>query len=109
VAEERTDGYAIASLVCGIVGFFCIIPAIVAIVLGFMSLNRIKQDPALGGRGMAIAGIVLGFVWAIGGIIFGIIYVVVLGGAAAAAAQQQAALDSGWILAAGRAALNLIA
>lgn len=64
MAEARTDGYAVASLVCGLVGFlFCGIPAILAIVFGTVSLGRIKQDPGLDGSGMAVAGRILGIVW----------------------------------------------
>lgn len=55
------DGYAVASLVCGILGFFTGITAIAAIVLGIISLGRFKRDPQFRtGRGMAIAGIALG-------------------------------------------------
>lgn len=59
----RTDGQAIAALVLGIVGLFCLIPAILAIVFGFLSKARIEQSNGqLTGRGMSIAGIVLGIV-----------------------------------------------
>ena len=54
---------AIASLVCGIVGCFTI-TAIVAIVLGFVARNQIeKSGGTQQGSGMALAGIILGFVW----------------------------------------------
>jgi hypothetical protein len=52
---------ATASLICSIFGC-CGIVAIVGVVLGFVSLNQIKMSGE-GGRGMAIAGIVIGFVW----------------------------------------------
>ncbi|MEM9527757.1 MAG: DUF4190 domain-containing protein, partial [Bacteroidota bacterium] len=56
-----TDGFAIASLVCGILGFFTGITAILAIIFGIVALGNIERDPQyLRGRGMAIAGIVLG-------------------------------------------------
>ncbi len=63
-AAPHTDGLAIASLVCGIVGFtFCFIPSVVAIVLGFVSRSRIRQaNGRLRGGGMALAGIICGFV-----------------------------------------------
>jgi predicted acyltransferase len=70
----KADGSAIASLVCGIVGLFCFIPAIVAIVLGASSKRRIDQSNGqLTGGGMATAGLVLGIV----GVALGVIYVVV--------------------------------
>ncbi len=54
-------GLSIASLCCGIaalVGFgFFILPQIAAVILGHMALSR---EPS--GRGMAIAGLVLGYV-----------------------------------------------
>lgn len=58
-----TNGLAIASLVCGIVGCFTI-TAIVAIVLGFVARNQIERTGGTQqGSGMALAGIILGFIW----------------------------------------------
>jgi hypothetical protein len=58
-----TNGLAIASLVCGILGCFTI-TAIVAVVLGFVSRNQIERTGGTQqGSGMALAGIILGFVW----------------------------------------------
>jgi hypothetical protein len=61
-APTRTNPLAIASLVCGIgqllLGLLAGIPGI---ILGFIALNQIKTKGE-GGRGMAIAGIVLGFI-----------------------------------------------
>src|SRR5580698_6750715 len=58
-----TNGLAVASLVCSIVGFF-FITFIVAIVLGFVARTQIRNS---GGRqkgdGLAIAGIIIGFAW----------------------------------------------
>ena len=57
---------AIASLVCGIVApctvWVAAIPAILAVVFGFVARGQIKQRQQSGG-GMALAGIILGFVW----------------------------------------------
>lgn len=55
---------SIASLVLGLVGIplcFVFIPSVLAVVFGFVGLSQIKQDPSQRGRGMAIAGLVLGF------------------------------------------------
>jgi type IV pilus assembly protein PilA len=65
--EGPKKGLATAALVLGIIGFFTIgiigVGAIVGIVLAIMALSRIKQDPwEYGGRGMAIAGLVLNIV-----------------------------------------------
>ncbi len=56
---------AIASLVLGIVGVTCcclVIPGPLAVILGWMGIKQIDRDPSFKGRGMAIAGIVLGAV-----------------------------------------------
>lgn len=73
-----TCGLAIASLVCGIIGFFtcfvwCLsIPvAIAAIVTGHMALSKIKADPSrLTGRGLALAGLATGYVGAVLSVIY---------------------------------------
>lgn len=60
----RTSGLAISSLVCGIVGLLtCLILAgIPAVICGHMALNQINQEPTqIGGRGMAIAGLIMGY------------------------------------------------
>lgn len=59
-----TNGLAITALCCGIAGF---VPfaAVVAIVLGIVALNQLKRV-VQSGRGMAVAGIVLGALWIAG-------------------------------------------
>src|SRR4051794_10051253 len=53
----RTNGWAIASLIFGLVG--CLeITGILAIIFGIMGINKSKQ-PGVGGRGLSIAGIVI--------------------------------------------------
>jgi hypothetical protein len=59
---RRTNGLAIASLVCGICGFLYLIPAILGIVFGAVAVRQIKRD-GTEGRGMAIAGIAVGTAW----------------------------------------------
>jgi hypothetical protein len=62
-SSTPTNGLAIASLVCGIVGCFWI-TAIVAVVLGFIARNQIRESGGMQqGDGLALAGIILGFVW----------------------------------------------
>ncbi len=59
-APQKTSGMAIASLVLGIFLFFPL--SIPAIVLGHIALSQIKQSAGrIGGRGLAIAGLVLGY------------------------------------------------
>jgi type IV pilus assembly protein PilA len=60
-AGGETSGKAIGSLVCGILFFF---PpsAVLAIIMGHLSLSEIRRSAGrLGGKGMAIAGLVLGY------------------------------------------------
>ncbi|MGA7914461.1 MAG: DUF4190 domain-containing protein [Candidatus Acidiferrales bacterium] len=56
-----TSGKAIASLICGIFTMFFPV-GIAAIILGHLSLSDIRKSAGrLGGRGIAIAGLVLGY------------------------------------------------
>jgi len=75
---RKTNGLAIAALVLGIASFLplfaiCSIPAI---IIGVIALNQIKKEPAIEGKGMAMAGLICGsivlFLW-ICLIIFGIV------------------------------------
>jgi hypothetical protein len=63
-SAQRTSGYAIASLILGIAGFFVfpIVPSILAIVFGQKAREEFRRDPTAGGDGLATAGIVLGWV-----------------------------------------------
>ena len=70
-ATGRTDGVSIAALVTGLLGL-----GVVPLVLGILGLRRTKRDGTQG-RGLAIAGIVLGALEIVAGIIIAI--VVVLG------------------------------
>jgi ABC-type phosphate transport system permease subunit len=59
-----TNGLAIASLITGIFGFFCFIPAVLALVFGYVARSQIARTGGVQpGRGMATAGIVLGWIW----------------------------------------------
>ena len=57
----RTSGLAIASMVLGIVWVYWI-GSILAVIFGHVSLSQISKDETLRGKGMAIAGLVLGYV-----------------------------------------------
>lgn len=60
-AGGKTSGLAVASLVCGLLGLLtCGLGAIVGLILGIVGLMRIRQSGgALGGEGLAVAGIVV--------------------------------------------------
>ena len=58
--QAQTSGKAIASLVCGIINIFPLF--VIAIILGHISLSEIKKSAGrLKGEGLAIAGLVLGY------------------------------------------------
>jgi hypothetical protein len=73
----RTSGLAIAALVCSLLFWLYLLPAVLAIVFGFVARAQIRRS---GGRqrgnGMALAGIVIGFA----GIVLGVVLVVTLDG-----------------------------
>lgn len=61
---KKTSGLAITSLVCGIISFVLpVLPAIVAIICGYLSRSRIKtSNGSLVGKRMALAGLICGYV-----------------------------------------------
>jgi len=61
VPTPGTNGLAIAALCCGIAGILPV-AAVVGIVLGFVALGQLRRR-IQNGRGLAIAGIVLGALW----------------------------------------------
>lgn len=66
--KSQPPGSAIASFVVGIfsvmVGLICAlpIPGLIAVILGMVALSQMKNAPHSTGRGLAIAGIVMGAV-----------------------------------------------
>jgi Domain of unknown function (DUF4190) len=61
----RLGTWALVSMICGAVSIatFQIVVAILAIIFGFIGLNEVKKSQGMvEGRGMAIAGIVTGFI-----------------------------------------------
>jgi hypothetical protein len=58
----RTSGLALASLICS-AGSFILIPFgfIPGIICGHMARRRLAQSPGLRGRGLAKAGLILGY------------------------------------------------
>ncbi|WP_207479560.1 DUF4190 domain-containing protein [Microbacterium sp. SD291] len=81
-APRPSSGLAITSLICGIGGVvlsWAIVPilaSIVAVITGHMVLRQTKANPALGGRGMAFAGLILGYVM-VAVILIGIVTMVI--------------------------------
>jgi Domain of unknown function (DUF4190)/DUF1707 SHOCT-like domain len=60
-APARTNGKAVGAVVCGVAGMFVGITSIPAVVLGHMARREIR-DTGEQGDGMAVAGLVLGYV-----------------------------------------------
>lgn len=57
----KTSPLATWALVSGIIGFIIpILPSIIAIILGIIAIKKINKDPNLKGKGLAIAGLVIG-------------------------------------------------
>ncbi len=81
VVGPTNNGLAVASLVCGLVGFFtcfiwCLsIPlAIAAIVTGHLASSKIKGDPArYSGKGLARTGLITGYL----ALVFTIVFIAV--------------------------------
>jgi hypothetical protein len=68
-AGPRTDGLAIASLICGIVGIVCFFVCLgvflgpAAAIMGFISRQRVASSGGtVSGGGLALAGLILGVV-----------------------------------------------
>jgi type IV pilus assembly protein PilA len=61
--EQQTSGKAIASLILGICPVIPLLGSILAVVFGHMSLSEIRRSAGrLKGEGMAIAGLILGYI-----------------------------------------------
>jgi len=73
VSNPKTNTLAIVTLILGILGF-----NIIAVILGFISLNQIKKTGEQG-RVMAIIGLILGLI----GVLIFVLWLVFFGIAAA--------------------------
>ena len=71
-----TNGMAIASLVSSLLGWLCVIGPILGLIFGFIALGQIKKT-GQGGRGMALAGIIIGGVLVALSLVYLIIVIVV--------------------------------
>jgi len=63
VLEPKTSGLAIASLVCGVLGFATCISSLPAVIMGHLAIRQIKNSSGKEtGRGLAIGGLVTGYI-----------------------------------------------
>ncbi|MCU1395381.1 MAG: hypothetical protein JWM34_3809 [Ilumatobacteraceae bacterium] len=72
---EKNNGLSIASLVLSLVNvipcfWFLPIPAVLAVIFGFVGRSQINKRPGTKGRGLALAGIIVGLVFVALGAIF---------------------------------------
>ncbi|MBN2168781.1 MAG: DUF4190 domain-containing protein [Actinobacteria bacterium] len=76
--HQETDTMAIASLALGIAGIFfyvCGVPSILAVVFGYKARSAIRNSGGrLGGDGLALAGIIIGWI----GITFTVFFIVMM-------------------------------
>lgn len=83
--QPKTNELAIAALVCGCCVPVYLVTAIPAVVLGFIARSQIaRSNGTQTGRGMATAGIVLGFVGIGLGLVIGLAVILLLFGGLAA-------------------------
>ena len=72
-AAGSSNGFAVASLVLGIIGIpasCAIIPPVLAVIFGIVGYTQISKANAEGGKGMAVAGIVLGVIGCVISLLF---------------------------------------
>lgn len=80
VAAPRTCGLATASMIFGIVGIlggWCLlgIPCVIAVVLGHGGLSHTKNGEE-GGRGQAVAGLIMGYAFVVPAVAIFLLFVV---------------------------------
>jgi hypothetical protein len=79
-ASGQDQTLAIVSLVCGILGILCcgLFTGIPALITGYMAKNNVDSNPnQYGGRGLAVAGMIMGGISILFSIL-GIIYYIIL-------------------------------
>jgi len=68
----KTSGFAIASLVLGLIPLTCV-PSLLAIIFGHIALSKISANPErFKGRKKALCGTILGYIFTACNIIYGI-------------------------------------
>ena len=67
VPHRRTNAMAIASLCCSLASIVGMVTWVLGIIFGHIALSQIKRDPTQTGRGMALAGVIIG--WTFGALL----------------------------------------
>lgn len=57
-----THPLATASLILSLAGLACVLPAIAGVITGHMARKRIRAEPQYDGWGMALVGVILGWI-----------------------------------------------
>ena len=84
VPQRKSEQLAVLSLIfsiLGVFGFCCgffLVAGIAGIVCGHLALSRIKANPELEGHGLAMAGLVIGYV----GVAGWLVWIILFGGLA---------------------------
>jgi hypothetical protein len=77
-ALRRTSGQAITSLILGILsvigGGILLIPPILAVILGHLAVSACNRETNLDGKGLAIAGLILGWITLAGWILMVVLF-----------------------------------
>ena len=62
-SPKKNSGLAVASLVCGILSLICLglLSGIPAVICGHLARGKIKRDLSMGGEGLALAGLIMGY------------------------------------------------
>jgi hypothetical protein len=93
VYQAKTNGLAITSMILGILGFFtCGVTSILALIFGYVANGQIKRTGE-NGQGMALAGIILG--WILTGLWI-LYWILVLAGAIASFGNSVGQSSSGY-------------
>lgn len=78
-APQPTEPLAIWSLCLAVAGFSCCgVPSIAGVVCGHMALSALKKKPNYQGKGLAVAGLVIGYIM-LAGLVAYIAFIVVVG------------------------------
>ena len=80
VPGPPTEPLAIWSLVLSLLGLFCcgLVSGVPGVICGHLALSKIEKKPELQGRGLAIAGLIIGYFAAL----FWLLYLIFFGGLA---------------------------
>jgi uncharacterized membrane protein YvbJ len=75
---KKSNPQATTALILGILGLFFGIVSILAIIFGGIGIHQTNNDPDLGVRGAAVAGLVLGIIGTLGWVVIAFFYFIFL-------------------------------